>query len=187
MEGTMDEQSLDERRSDLARGIDRGSSPTLSAAQSAKGMLSKTTDMAQQATAMAKGAAADTASNLAYNVKELLDRQVDSGAELVAHFAHSVRSAADDLDNHVPQVAGLVRGISDRIENYSRDLRGQSVDQLMQTAADFTRRQPALVLGLAALAGFFAIRVISATPSASFDFARGWDGNSQRDGGSDGV
>lgn len=183
----MDEQNLEQRPSDLAGTTGRGRNPAGDLSQSAQGALSKTADMAQQATAMAKGVATDTASNLAYSVREVLDRQVDGGAELVAHFAHSVRCAADDLDDHAPQVAGVVRGISDRIEVYSRDLRGQSVDQLVQTAGDFTRRRPALVLGLAALAGFFAIRVISAAPSPPYDVARGRDGNSRQDGGFDGV
>jgi hypothetical protein len=38
---------------------------------------------------------------------------------------------------------------------------------MWQTAADFTRRQPALVFGLAALAGFFAIRTLKSSPSIS--------------------
>jgi len=162
----MDEQNIEQRPFDLGR--DTGPAPgTGSLTQSAQRMVSTSADMAQQATEMAMGAAADTASSIASSVKELLDRQVDRGAELVGHFANSVRRAADDLDNHAPQVAGVVRGISDRIESYSRDLHGQSVGQLMQAAADFTRRQPALVLGLAAVAGFFAVRVVSATPSIS--------------------
>jgi hypothetical protein len=47
-----------------------------------------------------------------------------------------------------------VRGAADRVEEFSRAIRGQSVDELMRTASDFTRRQPALVFGLASLAGF---------------------------------
>jgi hypothetical protein len=46
-------------------------------------------------------------------------------------------------------------------------LRDQSVDQLIGKASDFTRRQPALVFGLAALAGFFAVRTVKSAPSIS--------------------
>jgi hypothetical protein len=34
----------------------------------------------------------------------------------------------------------------------------------MRTASDFTRRQPALVFGLASLAGFMLLRVLKSNP-----------------------
>jgi hypothetical protein len=46
-------------------------------------------------------------------------------------------------------------------------LRDQSIDEIWQSAADFTRRQPALVFGLAALAGFFALRTVKSSQSMS--------------------
>ena len=49
-----------------------------------------------------------------------------------------------------------MRGAAERAEDFSRDLHEQTVEDLVQTASDFTRRQPALVFGLASLAGFLA-------------------------------
>jgi ElaB/YqjD/DUF883 family membrane-anchored ribosome-binding protein len=179
----MDEQNIEERPSVSGRDTEQEAG-TESLGQSAKRMVTRSADMAQQATEIAKGAAASTASSILYSVKELLDRQVEGGAELVGHFANSVRCAADDLDSHAPQVAGLIRGISDRIESYSRDLHGQSVDQLMRAAADFTRRQPALVLGLAAVTGFFAVRLMSATPPSRVrDWSSSGDATADRTSG----
>lgn len=183
----MNEQTIEQQTFDPGQHTDRGASMTESVTQSAKGMLSKTADMAQQATEMAKGAATDTASNVAFSVKGLLNRQVDDGAELVAHFAHSVKCAADDLDNRAPQVAAVVRGISGRIDSWAQDLRGRSVDQLMQTGADFTRRQPALVLGLATLAGFFAVRALSTPSNRSSGLSSGEDATDHQAGGVDDV
>ena len=37
----------------------------------------------------------------------------------------------------------------------------------MRTASDFTRRQPALVFGLASLAGFVLLRVLKSNPPSS--------------------
>jgi hypothetical protein len=54
--------------------------------------------------------------------------------------------------------------VADRLDNYATDLRDQSVDQLVRAASNYTRRQPAVVFGLAALAGFFALRTIKSTP-----------------------
>ena len=126
--------------------------------------LSQVSDAAQSATSTAKKTASEAASTITSQVKELLDSQLASGAEMVGYLGNSAQRAADDLDQNAPQLAGLVRGVADRIEGYAYDMRDQSVDQLFRSASNFTRRQPALVFGLAALAGFFAFRTIRSTP-----------------------
>ena len=42
-------------------------------------------------------------------VKQLLDRQVDSGADMMGHVAEAVKRAAQELERDAPQVAGMVR------------------------------------------------------------------------------
>ena len=126
--------------------------------------LSQVSNAAQNATSSAKKAASEAASTITDQVKGLLDSQLASGVEMVGHLGSSAKRAAADLDRNAPQLAGLVRGVGDRIESYADDMRDQSVDELFRSASDFTRRQPALVFGLAALAGFFAFRTIKSTP-----------------------
>jgi hypothetical protein len=58
-----------------------------------------------------------------------------------------------------------VRTAADRLDSFSDDIRDQSVDDLLRTASDFTRRQPAFVFGLASLTGFFLFRALKAKPS----------------------
>ena len=130
--------------------------------------VSKLADVAQQAGSQAKQAASSLASDANQRAKGFLNQQVASGADLVGHVADSVRSAADNLDHSAPQIANLVRGAAERVEEFSDDMRGKSVDELMRTASDFTRRQPALVFGLASLAGFVLLRVLkSSSPDSS--------------------
>jgi hypothetical protein len=129
--------------------------------------MSKASGVAQQAAETAKRAASDTTEKVSHQVKDLLDRQVGSGAEMVGHFASSVKLAAEDLDKNAPYLAGFVHLFADRIESYSEDLRDQTVDQLIRSGAEFTRRQPALVFGLAALAGFFAFRTLKSAPPST--------------------
>ena len=87
---------------------------------------------------------------------------------MMTNIAHSAKRAADELETDAPQIAGLVRGMADRVEAYSRNLENQSVTDIYQGASDYTRRQPAIVFGLAALAGFFALRTLkSSSTSAS--------------------
>jgi hypothetical protein len=127
--------------------------------------ISKITDAAQQASSQAKDAAASLASDASQKAKGFLNMQVSSGSDLAGHVARSVRCAADSLDPNAPQLAGLARGAAERVEQFSRDIRGQTVEDLVRAASDLTRRQPALVFGLASLAGFLAFRVLKSSPA----------------------
>ena len=116
-------------------------------------------DVAGKATQMASEAAA----SITDQVKGLLDEKVGSGASLVGNLADSARLAADDLHRNSPQLAGLLQGVAHRLESYADDLQGQSVDELWRSASNYTRRQPAVVFGLAALVGFFALRTLKSS------------------------
>ena len=130
--------------------------------------VSKLADVAEQAGSQAKDAAAALASNANEKAKGFLNQQVTAGADLAENVAESVRYAADNLGQNAPQLADLVRGAAERVEEFSRDIRGQTVGDLVRTASDLTRRQPALVFGLASLAGFVLFRVLkSSSPSSA--------------------
>ncbi len=136
--------------------------------------VSKLADVAQQAGSQAKQAASSLAADANQRAKGFLNQQVASGADLAGHVADSVRSAADNLDHSAPQLANFVRNAAERVEEFSEDMRGKSVEELVRTASDFTRRQPALVFGLASLAGFVLLRVLKSNPpTGSRDGHRG--------------
>jgi ElaB/YqjD/DUF883 family membrane-anchored ribosome-binding protein len=97
-------------------------------------------------------------------VKTMLGERVGAGADLVGHLATSARVAAGELDRNAPQIAGLVRDVGRRMEQFSQDIRGQSVDQLVRKASDFTRERPAVMFGAAAACGFFLFRLCRAAP-----------------------
>lgn len=133
------------------------------ASKSSEGNSSLTAD----ASAKAKQLASDAAETVTQQTKRLLDGQLGAGADLIAAVAGATRRASSDLEQQSPQVAKLVHSIADRVDTYSDQLRDQSVDDLVRAASQFTRQQPALVFGLAALAGFFALRVVRAAPASS--------------------
>lgn len=139
--------------------------------------VSKLADVAQQAGSQAKQTASSLASDANQKAKGFLNQQVASGADLAGHVADSARCAADNLDQNAPQLADLVRGAAKRVEEFSRDLRGQTVEDLVRTASDFTRRQPAVVFGFASLAGFLLFRVLKSNPPRSSEdgYLRGDD------------
>lgn len=129
--------------------------------------FSKASDTARDAAAKAKSAAADAASTVSDHVMGLLNDQIGVGAQSANHFASSMRVAADDLEQESPMLAGLVRGFAHNVDHYADRLEDQTVEQLVKSASDLTRRQPALVFGLAALAGFFAFRTFKTASDSS--------------------
>jgi ElaB/YqjD/DUF883 family membrane-anchored ribosome-binding protein len=138
------------------------SEPAQSIRAKAEDAVSKLTDVAQQAGSQAKQSATSMATDATKGAKRFLDDQIVAGADLAGHVADSVRSAADKLEQNAPQLAGLVRGGADGVERFSREMREQSAQDLWRTASDFTRNQPAVVFGLASLAGFLLFRVLKA-------------------------
>jgi ElaB/YqjD/DUF883 family membrane-anchored ribosome-binding protein len=150
------------------QGTRSGSQGASSGSQDMRGKagetVSKVAEAAQQVGNQAKQAAASLASEANQKAKGMLNQQVAVGADLVGHVADSAKTAADSLEQKAPQLAGLVRNAADRIEDFSRDIRGQSVDELIKAASNFTRRQPALVFGLASIAGFMLFRVLKSSP-----------------------
>jgi ElaB/YqjD/DUF883 family membrane-anchored ribosome-binding protein len=126
----------------------------------------------QQAGRQAKEAASSLASEANRKVKGLMNQQIGAGADLVGHVAESVRSAADNLDRNAPQLAGLVRGAADRIDEFSESVRDQSMEELWQSASQFARRKPALVFGAAATCGFLLVRLLRTVPTDGFGASR---------------
>jgi hypothetical protein len=129
--------------------------------------FSKASDTARDAAGKAKRAAADAASTMSDHVMGLLNEQIGVGAQSANHFASSMRIAADDLEQESPMLAGLVRGFAHNVDHYADGLEDQTVEQLVKSASDLTRRQPALVFGLAALAGFLAFRTLKTASDSS--------------------
>jgi hypothetical protein len=84
-------------------------------------------------------------------------------------MADSVRSAADSLDERVPQLAQLARGTADRIEDFSESIRDQSAAELFQSAADFARRRPSVLFGATAAIGFLLYRLATVAPVQDYD------------------
>jgi hypothetical protein len=129
--------------------------------------FSKASDTARDAGEKAKRAAADAASSMSEQVIGLLNDQLGVGAQSANRFAGSMRVAANDLEHENPMLAGLVRGFAHNVDHYADRLEDQTVEQLAKSASDLTRRQPALMFGLAALAGFFAFRTFKSTSASS--------------------
>jgi len=132
-----------------------------------KEALHKVADKVRDAGEQARRATASATSTVSDHVMDMLNEQLGSGAQSASRLASSMKLAADDLARESPVLAGLIRGLAHNVESYADHLEGQSVEQLSKSASDFTRRQPALTMGLAAIAGFFVFRTFKNADSMS--------------------
>ena len=150
--------------------------------------VSKLAEAVQQVGSQAKETATSLASEAGDKAKGLLQHQVEAGADFAGDVAQSVRAAADSLDQNAPQLAGLVRGVAQQVQEFSETVRGQTVEELFVTTSDFVRRNPTLVFSAAAACGFMLLRVIRVGPSDGVraDMRQGnlsSDGREQQAGG----
>ena len=128
--------------------------------ETADGLMAKASGAAREAADTVLRASSDGAQGIRRQVAGLLNSQVAAGADMMTQVANSTRLAADDLESSVPQMAGVVRSVAGRIDTYADTIKDQSVEQMFSSASDYTRRQPAAVFGVAALAGFVLFRAL---------------------------
>lgn len=143
-----------------AAGGRRNPSTRKASTRAHKSTAARASSFAFQATDSVLQAASEGASSITHRVHGMLDEQVDRGAAMMSQVASSTRLAADDMSEALPHVAGLVGSMADRIDAFAEEVRDKTVDQVVGIAADFTRRQPLVTFGLAALAGFVVMRAL---------------------------
>jgi ElaB/YqjD/DUF883 family membrane-anchored ribosome-binding protein len=145
----------------------RGGMQTADIRAKAGDAISKIADVAQQAGDEAKRSVSSLASEGYKGIQGLLNDQVTAGADLVSQVAESVQLAADNLDKTSPQMAVLVRSAAEKMEEFSEEIKGQSVEDLWRSATDLARARPALAFGAAAAVGFVLYRLATATSAAA--------------------
>ncbi len=95
--------------------------------------------------------------------EDLAERQKRAGAGQADQMAQAVHSAADELQDQMPQAAELVHAAASRLEQGAETLRTRSVGELMSDINDFGRREPLALFGAAMLAGFAASRFLKSS------------------------
>ena len=93
----------------------------------------------------------------------LVSDQKDYLAEQIGGMAQAMDRVAEDLEESNGPTAGYARMLADNAEKLSTTIRDSSLDELMNSAQDFGRRQPGIFLGAAALLGFAASRFLLAS------------------------
>jgi ElaB/YqjD/DUF883 family membrane-anchored ribosome-binding protein len=148
-----------------------GATPASSAAEAlrsgAADAMAKLSDVAHQAVGEAKKSASSLASAATERAKDAVEERISGGADLLGHLASSMRVAAGELDPNAPQLAGFAREAAGRIDDFSREIRNRSVEELVETSSRFARRQPAVLFGAAAACGFLLFRMMKTAANAT--------------------
>ena len=100
---------------------------------------------------------------------EVASEQMSAGADHLRTAAQAVHGAARELESTMPEWAGYVRDIGQRLENFASDLKDGGVDDLLGKVGDFSKNQPALLFGGALIAGFALSRFVKSSAQAASD------------------
>jgi len=138
--------------------------------------MSATEQAAQEAAAIGQA--------MGRKAENIAGRSKKAGAEAIAGAARTAEALADSVARESPAIADYVRGAGQKIDRLATDLREKKVGDLLNSAAEFGRSQPVVLLAGAALLGFALSRLIKAgaaqpARSGSMDDS-GTFGDSQR-------
>lgn len=124
-------------------------------------------------------AARDAASQATQKIKETVDERKGAGAEYVGSLAEAMRRASREFDQELPIAGKYIRKAAAQVEGVSDSIRTGDFNDLVRNAQSFARRQPTAFLGLAALAGFAAVRFLKSSPD-NRQSSYGGDGNQEQ-------
>lgn len=112
-------------------------------------------------------AARDAASQAADRIKKTADEKKGAGAEYIGSLADAMRRASLEFDSELPIAGKYIRKAANQVEGFSESIRSGDFNDLIRSAQSFARRQPTAFLGLAALAGFAAVRFLKSAPDTA--------------------
>jgi ElaB/YqjD/DUF883 family membrane-anchored ribosome-binding protein len=112
----------------------------------------------------AKNQASAAMQPIANNARSMADEQKARGAERIGNIAQAIHSAADEIAKEVPLAANYVHSAADKLDNASRTLRENSVDDLLRMTTEFAEERPYVFLGGAVAAGFMLMRLLRSSP-----------------------
>ena len=144
------------------------------AVSAGRDLKDKARDIAGSSTEAIKGqasnlvdAAKDITSQATDKLKQSVDEQKNAGADYVGTLAETMRRAAREFDHELPIAGTYIRKAAAQVESVSDSIKNGDFNDLVRSAQDFARRQPTAFLGIAALAGFAAVRFLKSSAPAS--------------------
>ena len=156
-------------------------------ATSAAQSLSSDFQDAVKATSRAvKAQASEFGADVGPELSQVAEAQKIRGVEAIRGFARAADRAASELAQQSPAVARYIRDAAKQVEDFSNNIRGRSVTDLMHAATDLARSQPAVFFAGALAAGFALSRFLKSSAAEAEAMATD-DGMRQPMGGTQGA
>jgi hypothetical protein len=102
-------------------------------------------------------------------VTSRVDEQKNRAADGLGGFADVIRNATDELRGENEALASYVDMVSDQVRRFADQIRERGVAEMMDDAARFARRRPALFIGGAFLVGFGIARFLKSSADRGDD------------------
>jgi ElaB/YqjD/DUF883 family membrane-anchored ribosome-binding protein len=94
---------------------------------------------------------------------------LNQAGDALSQVARAVRDAGDGLREQRPEIAGIADTAAERVDQAATYLRQHEPQELIDSATDFARRQPALVIGGALVAGLVLGRLLRSGTEAAIE------------------
>lgn len=128
-------------------------------------------DTARSVAGNLRSDASSFASGATEKAKSLAEDQKNAGAERLSTIASAVDRAAGDLEEASPHTARLIRQAAAKVEDLSSTLQNRSIEDLVDSARYYARRQPLAVFGGAVVAGVLLSRFLKSTAEPTYEGA----------------
>jgi ABC-type transporter Mla subunit MlaD len=119
-----------------------------------------TTESEDRRSGRGAGAGADRAKS---EVRNFAQQQKAAGADQIAGVAQAADATANKLQDMAPKGAEYVHDLAGKLDEMASALRDQSADELIEKAADFARKQPAVFFAGAVATGFALSRFLKSS------------------------
>lgn len=110
-----------------------------------------------------KEQASELAADIGHELGKTAEDQKKRGVEAIQGLVRAVNTAASELDQESPRVAGYVRDAARTIEGLSKNIGDRDVSQLVRSASELARSQPLIFFGGAVAAGFVLSRFLKSS------------------------
>jgi hypothetical protein len=129
-------------------------------------------DTAQTAADAVRHQAAQLAAEVGHELSRTGEAQKARGVEAIRSFARAIDSAAEELEPQSWMIARTIHEAARSVESLSDNLSNRNVNELIESAAQLARAQPALFFGGSVAAGFALARFLKSSarqqPAAGF-------------------
>ena len=96
-------------------------------------------------------------------IREYADQGKDRATSALDDFAEVINDAARSIDERLGNQYGeYAHRAADAVTSLSQNLRGKSVDDLLDDSRSLVRKSPGVAIGAAALLGFTLVRLVKA-------------------------